>query len=410
MSHWNHYINRLRGTTSLSVPLPAEQGFTYTGSLSFGTSVTMNPAGTVAAASSPAGTNKFIKVYKFTAPDWVLQQTLTTSLTTVSTYGSRVKVSDDGLTLLVTDASDSTTGAQMGLVYVYTRTSINNQFTLLQTIASPNVSASINFGQGITLTPDKQYMVVGSPGDDTPANSTGAIWIYKFNGTQYAQIAGPVRSPTTLAAFGTHVDVSRSPADPTKWMFAVGAPSLAVGGSLYGGEIYLITLDPTNDSYVIKSPSAQSFGGVKLFDQRGASFDLSPDGQMFLVGAGNGQNTNNTIKLYKWNSSTNNYDLFWFSTNTATGYGGSVALSDDKSTIISTYYGVGVLVQGLIRFKINSSGTAYDQVESLSKDNTYASLFGISTAINSDGKKILVGERSENTNGTNAGKITFYNK
>ena len=90
-----------------------------------------------------------VHVYK----DLVLQQKVSDCQPTDAHYGHEVRVSQDGLALVIaaSEATVSATGTA-GTVFVHARATVDQQFSLVQTLTPPLPNVDGKFGQRIGMT------------------------------------------------------------------------------------------------------------------------------------------------------------------------------------------------------------------------------------------------------------------
>jgi len=111
---------------------------------------------------------------------------------------------DDGW-VLVGSESDDDEGSDAGAVYVFTDAGAGWQ--QVDKLYASDAAVNGGFGSGVAL--DYPYAVVAAKYDDELGQNTGAVYVFRHDGTTWHQVA-KLRSPqpTTEAYFGWSVDVS----------------------------------------------------------------------------------------------------------------------------------------------------------------------------------------------------------
>jgi hypothetical protein len=96
-------------------------------------------------------------------------------------FGSSILLSDDGTKLLVGAPGQNT---NTGVVYHYTVDikTTSTQFQNVQTITTSSVTLQSEFGSNISGDLTASVIAVSAPGQDS---STGCVYVYRFNGTEY---------------------------------------------------------------------------------------------------------------------------------------------------------------------------------------------------------------------------------
>ena len=127
-------------------------------------------------------------VYVRSGTDWSEQQILSPSdLGPEDIFG--VEVVLDGDRALIGAYADDDDGISSGTVYYYTRS--GTTWSLIQQVHSPTAEAYRYFGMSIDVFGDR--MIVGEPGYDAGATSTGRAYVYVLNGSSwtYSHYVGP---------------------------------------------------------------------------------------------------------------------------------------------------------------------------------------------------------------------------
>ena len=418
-------------------------------------------------ADNTAESSGAVYLFRLDGGDWNQQAYFKASNTDASDgFGWAVALSADGNTLAVgaRGEASSATGINgnefdnsvpgAGAVYVF-RFDGANWYQQAYVKAS-NTAGS--FGQTVALSADGATLVVGAPGEassasgingdqtDDSATGAGAVYVFRFDGTNWYQQAYVKASNTdALDRFGRSVALS---ADGN--VLAVGATgedSIATGinddqgdnSSDNAGAVYVFRFDGVNwqqQAYVKASNTKTSMwcparGPQPCQMTFGASVGLSADGDTLVVGAP-GEDSNSTgingdesdesseasgaVYLFRFNGATWDQQAYIKASNTGfnDNFGGVLALSADSRTLV-----VGAWLEDSSATGINGdqwddsagqSGAAYlfrfdggdwHQISYIKSCNTdsgdhfgsYHSegLGGASVAVSADGSTIAVG-------------------
>ena len=114
-------------------------------------------------------------------------------------------VAADAGWVLVGSDNDDDQGTGSGAVYVYTDT--GSGWEQVDKLYAPNAAVNGGFGSGLAL--DYPYAAIAAKYDDELGGNTGAVWVFRHDGTTWwpvAKLSSP--TPTDEAYFGTSVDIS----------------------------------------------------------------------------------------------------------------------------------------------------------------------------------------------------------
>jgi hypothetical protein len=105
-----------------------------------------------------------LRLYALNNETWSLFQVINIHPTQNIQANLNSRFSEDGLMLIVGVPSwdSSTQLTQVGRVQIYERSSLTAQFTLLQTINSPDLLRNTFFGSQVSISPDKNSLIVAS--------------------------------------------------------------------------------------------------------------------------------------------------------------------------------------------------------------------------------------------------------
>lgn len=370
--------------------------------------------------------------------------------------GYSVALSDDGSTLAVgafRDASNATgvngnpfdnSMTNAGSVFIY-RYDGSNWYQQAYIKAS-NTESNDQFGRAVSISSDGNTLAVSASGEssdatgingdesDNSAALSGAVYLYKYNGSDWEQQAYIKASNTdSLDQFGQAISLASD--GRTLAVSATGESSIARGvngdelnnSATNSGAVYLYRDNGNNwvqQAYIKASNTDE-------FEQFGTSVSLSSNGNTLAVGSQgessnamgiNSDESNNlasfagAVYLYRYNgsnwyqqayikaSNTNSYDFF----------GRSISLAADGNTLAVGAPGEASNSKGIDGDEANNdsslAGAAYLfryennqwlQTAYIKASNTDAgNSFGYSVALSPDASKLAVSAYKEKSSST----------
>jgi trimeric autotransporter adhesin len=354
-------------------------------------------------------------------------------------FGSSVALSADGKTLAVgalfEDSGATGVGGDQaldndrdsGAVYVFTRADARSPWTQQAYIKAPSTSQDAGFGSYVALSADGSTLAVSAPlegSNATGVNSTptgsaeqsGAVYVFtRRDETWTEQAFIKASNAGDDDQFGSSLALSGDGS-----MLAVGAwfedsPGTGVGGTQDGeseqasGAVYVFARTSTRWSQEAYLKASDS----RAFINFGASAALSRDGSTLAVGTGT---NGSTVYVFTRSSSTWTQRALVGASGgePGDGFGSSVALSDDGSTLAvgapledSAAIGVdgdraddGAPQSGAV-YVFTGGGAMWTQRAYLKASNTRASdEFGRRLALSSDGATLAVGAQLEGSAAT----------
>jgi hypothetical protein len=401
-------------------------------------------------------------------------------------FGHAVSLSDDGLLLAVSarqeDSNESgvngsntggndPAGSDSGAVYIFNRLPALgwSQYAYIKASNNQGAGAFEEFGQSIQLSGDGNTLVVGAIGEDSDslgvngdqtnadAFNSGAVYVFSFDGSDWAQQAYLKASNTQpLYYFGYSLGLSTD--GNTLAVGSLGEASAATGvngaqtndGVTDSGAVYVFTRSGTNWSQqaYIKASNTDSD------DNFGEAIDLSGDGNTLAVGAsqedsaaegidgdqgtGFGVNGNNSGAVYVFSRNGSDWSQQAYikvSNNTYFDrFGYSVALSDDGNILAAGAYSEQSSATGIngqqidettglagAAYLFSRNGATWSQQAYIKASNTNASdRFGWSISLDGAGTTLAVGAYTEgsdatgvagdqdNNNAANSGAVYLY--
>ncbi len=283
----------------------------------FGCSVAISSDGsTVVVGTNGPGK---VYVYKWSGSAWV-ETKLTAS--DGKQIGDSVAVSSDGTTVVAAASTDDIVAVDQGSVYVFKWS--GSAWTETKLVASDGAAYDYLGGSAdsLSVSSDGNTVVAGSESDDIGANaSQGSAYIFKWNGSAWAETKLTASDGTANDYYGESVDISTD-----GLTVVVGAPN-ANKGVVY---IYKFSGSSWGETKLIASDEA-----TKVNSSFGNYVSVSSDGQSLAVGDNSdGSFYQGSAYVYKWNGSA------WIETKLTAAdgaasdyYGQSVAISSDGSTV-----------------------------------------------------------------------------
>lgn len=371
-------------------------------------------------------------------------------------FGSRLALSADGSTLAVgtTVESSAATGvngnqadnsaAQSGAVYLFRR--VGSGWAQEAYLKASNTGAGDSFGYSVALSADGTTLVVGAyledsnaigvEGDEAndSAHDSGAVYVFRRSSGTWAQQAYLKASNTEQGdEFGASVSLSAD--GDTLAVGAYGEDSSSTGVDALqtdnsadeAGAVYLFRRTGSawaQEAYV-KASTAE---GGDLF---GFTVALSPDGATLAVGALGEDSSESGVDGNEANNAAPQsgavfvfrHTAIWAqeaylkasNTGAADGFGFSLALSTDGSTLAVGAWGEDSGARGVNQNQLDNSasqsgavyvfgrsaGARWAQAAYLKAFNTQlGDDFGFSLALSGDGSTLAVGAWSENSDAT----------
>jgi len=354
-------------------------------------------------------------------------------------FGSFVKLSDDGKTLAIGVSST----IRYGSVYIFTHT--NGEWNQQIKLQASNAENFDNFGVAGSLSADGNTLAVGAIGESSNARgvsligsinnsaaNSGAVYIYVRNGNDWSQQAYIKPSNTEENDnFGWSVSLSSNGNS-----LAVGSPfedSSATGilnanqlnnTALDSGAVYIFNRNSTSwsqNSYIKAS-------NTDVGDMFGTDVSLNGDGTTLVVGSvyedsaatginGLAQTDNNVtdsgaVYVFSLNALNNWVQDAYIKAdivNISDRFGSAVSLSENGNTLVITATGEdGGDPNNPNNNTISAAGAAYIFTRSLNRNwsqqayikaNNIESFsgFGDSASIDNSGNILVIGASSENS-------------
>ena len=305
---------------------------------SFGRAVKLSSDGTIIAIGAPYNNPTdisdnaagHVRVFNWTGGDqWVQLGTDIDGENQGDQSGDRIALSADGKTLAVAEPFyDSNTGR----VRVYRYEGNSDWVQLGSSIIGERTDD--NFGSGLAMNASGTRIIIGARGDDSNATAGGEVKVYEFNAaSEWEQFGGDLGSgnvsPNDL--FGSGVSMNAV----GDVIAAVSVDGTGKGVSTGYVKIYRYTAYGWSEPYEIEGDAA---GDQQ--SSEGRHIDLSDDGDRIIIGA-SGSNAfaemAGSTKVFDYNSSTNEWtmlgdELFGEAFKDRSGF--STAITSDGNKVV----------------------------------------------------------------------------
>jgi len=174
-------------------------------------------------------------VYTREAANWTKEQCLSEEDEAPNSDDGYGVIAVSGNTLVVGAAFDVTNGVIGGAVYVYVRD--GHTWSLQQKLFASDRANFDQFGIAVDIVGDT--IVVGAHGDNDEGFQTGAVYVFRRNGTTWTEEQKLKASDAAPdSAFGSSVALSER-------TIAIGSPSES-SGALFSGAVYVFVNDGTS--------------------------------------------------------------------------------------------------------------------------------------------------------------------
>ena len=339
-------------------------------------------------------TSGSVYIYKKVSTSWIQEKLTAGDGEANDAFGNRVAISSDGLTAVVGAYHEGENGFYAGAIYVYKWDGSNWGETK---VIATDGQASDYFGSSIDVSGDGTTIVVGAWGDDDNFSSAGSIYIYKLNITVWVETKITASDASSSAYFGFATAISSD--GNTVVASATQDDEVATGG----GALYVYKWSGSwIESKIMASDAAD-------YDRLGNSVDVSSDGLSIVAGVPEDDDdgsTSGSAYIYEWNGSSWDEEKLTASDgSTFDNFGKSVSISEDGSKVFIGASNAGTSGQAYL-YSFNVS--TWDETIYAPVDGGYNDYFGYGSAISGDGNSAAVGSYYEDYQAGNAGAVYIY--
>ena len=329
-------------------------------------------------------------VYTREAANWTKGQCLTEEDEVPNSddnYGFAIAVS--GNTLVVGAASDVTNGVTGGAAYVYVRD--GHTWSLQQKLFASDRANFDQFGIAVDVVGDT--IVVGAHGDNDEGFQTGAVYVFRRNGTTWTEEQKLKASDAAPdSAFGLSVALSGQ-------TVAIGAPGES-SGALSSGAVYVFVNDGTSwqQQGKIKANSAM------MNQQLGSTVSVSGDtivaaapGELIGEPADDFNNVLSKGAVYIFERTGTSWDhqkrFFERDRNRTGGFAVRAAIDGDTIIVGDPTYDAGARFTGAV-YVFERKGNGWSLKHTLAaNDGQFLQAMGFSIAVSGD--TVIAGTQSQ---------------
>ena len=245
-------------------------------------------------------------------------------------------------------------------------------------------------GSSVSINASGDRIAIGLPGSDTNGLSAGTVRVYSYSSGSGSWIQlGSDMNGTAGTTLGSSISMNAA-GD----VIIIGCPYADSNGITDSGQIAVYRY--TGSSWTGKGSGIE---GSSASDRFGWSVSISDDGNIIAIGSPYvtvlGGNETGTVKIYSFNSGTNQWVQLGSTINGTGGdnFGYSIALNSAGDRIVvggQSYSSAGKLQNGVVRVYSYSGGSWIQLGSDIIGDVNYDHL-GKSVSINSSGDRITVG-------------------
>ncbi|MEN9512117.1 MAG: hypothetical protein RLZZ370_1936, partial [Bacteroidota bacterium] len=308
--------------------------------------------------------------------------------------GRAIALSSDGTIMAIglpNNPAANFPGNQSGTVKVY-RLNGSSWVQRGQTLAGTQAWYG-NFGRALALSSDGNILAVGDDRFDVQGHQDGAVYVYKWNGTEWAQYGNVIYGKKATDHTGWDISLS---SDGN--VLAVSSTLAKNGSAILAGFVSVYSLK--SNTWLLKGNEISS---TTTGDMLGHSISLSADGNVLAISSPN----KSIVKIFKWNDTTwiQKGSNIYGETN-SDGFGTSISISSDGNIIAIGAPGNG---NGAGHTRVFSwNGTTWIQ-RGIDIDGDFAGdVAGVSVSLGADGENLAIGALGNDENGQDAGAVKLY--
>ncbi len=395
------------GVTGLLTTIPAlvQLGSTLYGTETGSTfgdwdSVALNKDGTIIAVGSSNFGQDYtirqgrVKIFKYTANSWQqLGQTITGD--NDQDHISIVRLVPEGNRLVVaTDAS-----LNLGYVKVYDYNGTNNSWVQVgRTLTGEYVGDF--FGEGLAISQDGTMLAIGASAASASGTNNGKAYLYQFTGSDWNLITAINGFPEEHLGYDLSLNKDGS-------VWAIGNSQFT--GGLNNVKIYMNSQTGFNLKNIITgSQTGSNFGWKIALNKDGSR--MAVGAFMYVVGGSQGAESGQGEIIVYENQSGNWNQIGQAITGIETGSNlSAIAMNDEGSMIVAgAYYQYTPQGSGYVQIYRYYQDIGWVQVATTLKDTSNATSFGGSVAMSNQGTTIALGAAYDDTQAPDAGAVYVY--
>ena len=255
-------------------------------------------------------------------------------------------------------------------------------------------AADDEFGRSVAISGDGNTVIVGGPRNGDNGVHSGHARVYRLNGTAWTQLGTDLNGDNRSDEFGRSVAIS---ADGNTVI--IGAPFNDVNG-VNSGHARAFRFNGTDWAQL-----GADINGEASNDQSAFSLSMSADGNTVIIGT-----NSNDARVMRFNGTTwaqLGADIDGEASDDFNGF--AVAMSADGNTVIigAPFNDANGSNSGHARiFRFN--GTTWTQLGVAIDGEATNNVFGVAVAMSTDGNSVVIGARSSDSIGLNAGTAQVY--
>jgi len=313
--------------------------------------------------------------------------------------GWSVSLSSDGTRVAIGAPENDGNGFQSGHVRIYEE----NTGNWTQIGSDINGEGADDYsGRSVSLSSDGKRIAVGAHANDENGFESGHVKIYEENNGAWTQIGSDINGEGADDRSGWSVSLS---SDGKK--VAIGAPLNEENGS-QSGHVRIYEENTGNWTQI-----GSDIDGETDDDRSGESVSLSSDGKRIAIGApnnsGNGLYSGH-VRIYEESSGTWTQignDIDGEADFDGSGWSVSISSNGKRVAIGAPGNDNNGSSSGHVRIYDEINGT-WAQTGSDIDGEAIDDRSGRSVSISSDGKRVAIGARTNNGNGTESGHIRIF--
>ena len=314
--------------------------------------------------------------------------------------GASIAISEDGARIVIGATTNDSVGSASGHARVFEWNTDLLTWSQLGTDID-GVAGGDESGAAVAISENGNRVAIGSPYHDGPADSTGHVRVFEYDGNDWSQVGGDIEGGTLADWFGWSVAMS---SDGNR--IAVGAPQTYGGGSRYGFVRVLDWDVATSDWVQVGSEVVAEAEG----DRAGFALGMSADGTRLAIGApaNDGVAGTNTghVRVFEWDDVGSDWYQLGVDIDGDVDYdffGEAVSMSSDGEHVVigAPYNDAGGTSAGEASvYRWDSAVTAWVQVGASVSGTGQSAEAGSSVAIAADGGRVAIGSTGDSMSGT----------
>jgi len=267
-------------------------------------------------------------------------------------------------------------------------------------LTASDAQTSDQFGQGVTISSDGNYIIVGAYGEDTGGSSAGAAYVFTRSGSTWTEQAilraSDAQANDRFAFYAAGISSDGTYAVISAYLEDGGAGDPISGA----GAAYIFTRSGSTWTQQAKITASDA----QANDNFGYSVSINSDGSYVVVGSAfedtGGYNVG-AAYIYSRSGSTWTQQTKLTASDASYNnrFGNSVALNSDGSYLVIGAYTANDTGAAYVFTRSGSTWTEQQKIQH-NEANMYTDYFGWSVAINALGDVIVVGAFYAEDDGT----------